>query len=265
MKKTVKKATTKVGRTVPPSKGAEMVKKAKVTFVPDKKSEYIWQMTIKDTQWVTLDIPPGETCTPRVRSSSTNSDGSTTFFCYRDGRYLDCAKTLDKAKEICERSIAWWTDKERAASDRRIKEYVDKYPNDIPPFLLLTAEERGAIRRQYPASAPATSKVSREVERREGEDPATTKLRAEVAAAKAAAGGGKQPRAAKVAAVAARPDAKLARLRDGNPKQEGSAPYKRWALLFEHCDKGSTVAEFLAAGGNPETLANAVKAGWVKA
>lgn len=52
------------------------------------------------------------------------------------------------------------------------------------------------------------------------------------------------------------------RFRGKNPKREGSDAFARWELLKKY--DGKTVAEFLAAGGNPTTLRNAVKRKHVK-
>jgi hypothetical protein len=42
-----------------------------------------------------------------------------------------------------------------------------------------------------------------------------------------------------------------------NPRKQGTAKHARMALLLQH--NGKTVAEFAAAGGNLETLKNAIK------
>src|SRR4249920_3842030 len=41
-----------------------------------------------------------------------------------------------------------------------------------------------------------------------------------------------------------------------NPRKKGTGKYERMALLLQH--NGKTVAEFAAAGGNLETLSNAI-------
>jgi hypothetical protein len=45
-------------------------------------------------------------------------------------------------------------------------------------------------------------------------------------------------------------------LGDGNPKKAGTGAHARWDVLIRH--GGKTVGEFLAAGGNPVTLQNAI-------
>jgi hypothetical protein len=49
-----------------------------------------------------------------------------------------------------------------------------------------------------------------------------------------------------------------------NPKKEGTDPWKRWQFMFSYADNGKTVGEYVKEGGNPTTLKNGVKMGWVK-
>lgn len=221
-----------------------------------------WVESIPGQQWVTDVIPPGEACTPRIKKSSKSSDGKYVYFCYRNGSAIDVTSSLDLAKAACVRGTLKKGDAEATA---RILGYVTNHALEIPPFLALTDRERRAVRASYPMSAPSPAKLAAYAAPRKDEDPGTVRLRAELVAAQAA----KQGSGAKVAkpataALAASPDAVLARLRDGNPKKPGSAAARRWSLLFEHCDSGSTVKVFEAAGGNAETLANAISKGWVK-
>jgi hypothetical protein len=190
-------------------------------------------------------------------------------------------ESLDEAKARCQEGGG------RRKEDDNVLRYVDGHPLAIPPFLLLTSEERAAVRGTYPWAAPSAAKVQAaetKVGRQDARnlsDPSTAKF-LEVLASKVgepsvaavaskpgaterprAAGGGSTTREARQA-VDLPQDGVLARARDGNPKKEGSAAHRRWALMFEHCERGSTVREFLAAGGNAETLRNATLKGFAQ-
>jgi hypothetical protein len=59
------------------------------------------------------------------------------------------------------------------------------------------------------------------------------------------------------------PEAAIIRWVGGaNPKKAGSAPHERWELLIAH--SGRSVGQFVAAGGNTQTLANAIKGGYAQ-
>lgn len=211
----------------------------------------VWTETVPGEQWSTNLIPDGEVCAPRIRRSSKNSDGSYTFFCYREGRYLDCAKSFVDAKAIV---IAGIRAVDRTKSIERIKKYVDEHKGEIPPFLTLTKDERAAIRAQYPMAAPRPSALS--VPRKaNGGTPNAAK-------ADLVAGGRKAN--GRRAAPADLPEGVLVRLKAGNPKAAGSDAHKRWELLLDMAEKGATVAAFIAAKGNATTLKNAMAKGYVE-
>jgi hypothetical protein len=212
-----------------------------------------WTEFKKGTEWRADPVGNEEKVPARI-VRLTDANKKDTFFCYRGGKYLDCAATLALAKAHCEAGEGRTN---RKAAQERIKQYVDNHPGEIPPFLRLTKEERDAIWKQYPASAPSASRV-RLAEAKPGEDPATAALRAERMAkldSKKDKGGKRERSPA--------PSGKLARLREGNPKKAGSAAHGRWAALLAAADAGHTTEKFVKSGGNPDTLANAVRMGWV--
>lgn len=57
-------------------------------------------------------------------------------------------------------------------------------------------------------------------------------------------------------------DATIHRLRQGNPKREGSDAWRRWETLFSY--DGKTVAAYKAAKHNMTTLRNAIAKRWVE-
>ncbi len=200
-----------------------------------------WVRVGKD--WLSSAIPEGEVCAARIREVD-----KTTFYCYREGHYLGSEKTLELAKRRVTRY-------EMRELNDRVRAWEVEHPGEIPPFLQLTDKEREIYRRHNPARPGAARTTVASSEARPNEDPATRRLRESLALS-----GGKRAARAEGAGLVGR----MVRLQPGNPKKAGSAPHARWALMFEHCDAGSTVAQFLAAKGNPTTLENAVKTGWVK-
>ena len=237
-----------------------------------------WIESERGRIWETPLIPEGDTCVATVkRSFSKELDGTYKFYAYRSGRVLGRRDTVDAAKKLAESGKA-------DPRDDAVALYVRDHSGDIPMFLRLSEKERQQVRQHYRYDAPAASKVEafqRAVEKRgmtvaDLTDPGTVKLLEELAAKDrgAAAAGVERPKGrsagssattkAERAAVDVQDAAKLSSLRDGNPKKEGSAAWKRWDLLLDHARKGSNVGAFLKDGGNPETLRNAVLKGWVK-
>jgi hypothetical protein len=223
--------------------------------------------TVPGTGWISTTTPKGERVPARIRLSSRNSDGSYSYFCYRDADGIAIAKSLDEAKRKCE------IGKQPKLSDNVLR-YVEDHPLDIPWWLKLTDKERAAIRAQYPYAAPPASRVDRVLSSivkkgRNGgpdlSDPGTQKLLAEMAAKEAAGA-----TAAATGRVAAKPrttaletaEGRLVRLKEGNPKKPGTWAHKRWEALFAACDKPASA--YRLAGGNLETLANAISKGYVK-
>jgi hypothetical protein len=250
------------------AKKSTEAKNAPVTTSVRPAAELTWKEEKAGEHWISSNVPEGERHPARIRRSSKNSDGSYSFFCYRDAQAIAVVHDLAQAKRACAKG------KRRELSDSVI-EYVEKHPREIPPFLLLTDGERRAVRAQYAYAAPAPTRTMLAMERRRGatdggddSDPGTRALRAELesegrrSAATGKATVAKVPKRVKGEAAPS-PQGRLERVKDTNPKKPGSGAWKRWEVLFEHCKKGNTVAAFQAASGNMDTLANAVRAGYV--
>lgn len=186
--------------------------------------------------------PEGEKLPPRIRSLDEK-----TFAVYRNAEYLGCEETLLLAQK---RAVL----NKRSERNRVMILWEHAHPGELPPYLLTTAEERDEYWRRHPPvrrSAPAV---------------AAPKPKSEKRVALETEGGGTRTstgmRAAKPKGDV--PSGVLSLLNGTNPKKPGSSAAGRWALLFEHAGKGSTVAAFIEAGGNPETLGNAMAKGHVK-
>lgn len=57
---------------------------------------------------------------------------------------------------------------------------------------------------------------------------------------------------------------KLKIVKNGNPKKAGSAPRVRWTLLLRKAKQGASVTDYITANGNPTTLRNTIKQGYVE-
>ena len=198
------------------------------------KPDWTWVAATKD-KWVVSEIPEGECAAPRI----TGLDGKT-FAAYRDGKFLGCEGTLELAKQRCAIN---------AISERNeiLRKWEKAHPEELPPFMQLTDEERAEYWRRNPPKRASAAPAPRFATGGRGDT-----------------GRGEVPpeRPKKVAGPL--PSGKLGRLKDGNPKKAGSGAHKRWDALLTSADKGLTVEAYVAAGGNPDTLANAVRMGWVE-
>lgn len=238
-------------------------KRGEATAPEQAMAGLAWVPTKKDEQWNTSGIPTGDGCTARIVKSSRNEDGTHSYFCYRNARAVAITRDFEAAKAACARGTP-------AEGEDRVLTYVTNHPLDVPPFLALTLEERRAVRAQYPFAAPSEARVRVAAHKRGGAgaldptDPGSAALLEELRTTEAAARPG---RAAKVPGAGATrgpaPQGVLARVRDGNPKKPGSGAHGRWERLFVSCEKGMTVAEYERAGCNMDTLANAMKMGYV--
>jgi hypothetical protein len=56
----------------------------------------------------------------------------------------------------------------------------------------------------------------------------------------------------------------LKRGRRGNPNPKGSAPRYRWDALFKSAKQGQSVWDYISARGNPKTLKNAMRGGYIE-
>lgn len=181
-------------------------------------------INVTKNRWVTSEIPKGEVCTPRIERLDDR-----TFYCYRNNLLLGKAENLAQAQKKC--SI---DDQKSRRLHEKVRLWELEHPGELPPFIDLSPAEVKAWERHNPvrrAAPPPKAAGSRSTEKVDLELP---------------------------------PEATMQRARDGNPKKEGSSAHKRWALMFTHCERSSTVSEFLAAGGNAETLRNAVLKGYAR-
>jgi len=213
---------------------------------------------LKIAKWEKIDkvewraAPEGESKLPqRIRQLDAK-----TFAVYRDGKYLGSEATLELAQKRCALNAV-------SEKNRVMHLWEQAHPDELPPFLQLTPEERAEYWLRHPPQPRARAVVG--TPKAVGGAgvpvvPATPGQRAKAGLIEDAGGGNtKAPRAKRTGDV---PSGTIRVANGTNPKKAGSGAAKRWDLLFSH--DGKTVAEFLAAGGNPETLANAMTKGNVE-
>jgi hypothetical protein len=211
---------------------------------------------LKVAKWEKLDKvewrapPEGDSKLPqRIRELDKK-----TFAVYRDGQYLGSEATL----ELAQKRAALGT---RSDKNRVMQLWEHAHPDELPPFLQLTPEERAEYWLRHPPQPRAVVGAPKAVG---GAGvpvvPATAAARARAALVEDAGGSTAKPTRAKRTGDV--PTGTIKVLNGANPKKPGSGAAKRWDLLFSH--DGKTVAEFAAAGGNLETLANAMTKGNVE-
>lgn len=170
-----------------------------------------------------------------------------TFAVYRAGQYLGSEASLELAQKRA--ALNTHSDKNRV-----MQLWEQAHPDELPPFLQLTPEERAEYWLRHPPQPKAVGGAGVPVV------PATAGQRAKAGLIEDA-GGAKAARPAR-APKGDVPTGTIRVANGTNPKKPGSGAAKRWDLLFSH--DGKTVDEFVAAGGNPETLANAMAKGNVE-
>lgn len=214
-----------------------------------------WEQHGKDT-WLAPD-PDGDTSvaggrikmtTNRWLADRSNPDPDPSYFVYRDGKYLGSDSTLAAAqrraryREMAARALA------------------DTTHGGLPAFLEISDKER-ALERARSRATPAPARTAATLP----DDPA---LATAVRAAQERDAIGRQRRQAKAERRATKEgshlddDSVIEMLAKENPRKPGSGAHARFDVLMRH--GGKTVGEYKAAGGNTETLENAITAGRAK-
>lgn len=176
------------------------------------------------------EVPEGEKQPPRIRELDEK-----TFAVYRDSRYLGSEATLGEAKIRAELNT-------RSDRNRVMRLWEQTNPGELPPYLMLTDGEREEYwRRNPPKRREPPASVRPPKERGDAKPPKLARV--------------EKPSDLDGSAV-------LTIVNTANPKQAGSSAHGRWSLLLG--GGHATVADFLQAGGNPETLKNAVAKGYAK-
>jgi hypothetical protein len=218
-----------------------------------RTDDWMWmQSSVDKDKWSTTLIPSGDIHAPRISRMSKNSDGSYTFAVYRNQKFIGCTRGtseagLEDAKQLAREGKMR---EDTLKKGDRVRKYLDdagNRPGSADAFKRFTKAEQQLIAETYPWAMPRKSELEAK-----GVKVQTTRTDLQTKGEK------------KAAELALPMDSKIVRLKDGNPKKVGSAPYPRWVLLFSCADASKTVGEFVKEGGNTTTLKNAVIQGWVK-
>jgi hypothetical protein len=226
---------------------------AKAAMKKSDKRDWIWlQSAVNKDKWALDHIPAGDIHAPYIKRMSKNSDGSYSYYVYRNQKCIGSIKGKDQERclnECRKRAQEGKIPDHVIESDKRLQAYVNDKNRDVNVFKKFTEEEQAWIANVYPWAMPKKSELD------------AKKIKVKVTRDDLMSKGEK-----KAAAMATElpMDSKIIRERDGNPKKEGSPPWKRWQTMFSYADGGKTVGEYVKDGGNPTTLKNAVLQGWVK-
>lgn len=218
--------------------------KPKATIIKGRPWIWMGALSQKD-KWLIDHIPSGESHAPYIKQMSQNSDGSYTYYVYRNSKCIGSKRTLEAAKAMAESG-----ERDQAAlrDIAKVREYEEKSPGDAEAFKKLSQYAQTVVANERPWLMPGRSALQAK-----GVKVKATVVRGDL----------KSNQEKKADKLALPMDSKIERLRDGNPKKEGSDAWGRWEVLFAHCD-GQTVGEYIKNHGNPTTLQNAVAKGWVK-
>lgn len=226
---------------------------AKAAALKKDDRPWIWMQSMTDKdKWALDHIPDGDIHAPYIKRMSKNSDGTYSYYVYRNQKCIGAIRGKDQEKCLVDcrtRAKLGQMPKELVESDKRVQEYVNSKTRDIDVFKKFTEDERATIANVYPWAVPKKSELdAKKIKVKVTRDDLLTK-----GEKKATALADELPM-----------DSKIVRERDGNPKKEGTPPWKRWQFMFSYADGGKTVGEYVKAGGNPTTLRNGITMGWVK-
>lgn len=213
----------------------------------DEDTTWVWMQSMTDKdKWTTARIPEGECMAASIKKSSKNSDGSYTYFISRDGKFVDCDNDFEQAKKIARTGkMSAARVKSNEAVRSYIKECSETKTGDLEKFKALSEAGQKAILTSYPWLAPRSTALKADAKT----GALVNKVRRDL-----------QSQSDKRSADL--PEGKIQRLIDKNPKRAGTDAHVRWELMFSYV--GKTVAEYIGDKGNPTTLKNAIKAGYVK-
>lgn len=228
---------------------------AKASLKKEKwTQDWMWvQSTVDKDKWALTFIPDGDIHAPYIKRMSKNSDGSYSYYVYRNQKCIGAIRGKDEAKclkECLQRAKEGKVPAEAVKAHERIMEYVNNKSRDIEQFKKFTEDDRVWIANVYPWCVPKKS----DMDAKKVKAPKTTRGDLQ----------SKGEKKAEQMAAELPMESKIVRERDGNPKKENTDPWKRWQFMFSYADNGKTVGEYVKEGGNPTTLKNGVKMGWVK-
>jgi len=217
------------------------------------KPEWTWvQSTVNRDKWALTHIPEGDIHAPYIKRMSKNSDGTYSYYVYRNQKCVGSIRGKDEARCLADcrkRAELGKMPDHLVESDKKVLAFVNDKSRDVHIFKGFTEEEKAIVANVYPWALPKKSDLD------------AKKIKVATTRTDLQTKGEKKAAALKDDLPM---DSKIVRERDGNPKKEGTPPWKRWQTMFSYADGGKTVGEYIRDGGNPTTLRNGVNMGWVK-
>jgi hypothetical protein len=230
-----------------------MAKAALKTVKASATDDTTWQWmqgTTDKERWSTVRIPDGDIHAPFIKRMSKETDGTWTFYVYRNQKCIGCTKdkSTDKGLEAAKKLARSGKMSDAAAKDNAaMLAYVDGKTRDAAEFAKLSKVSQATIANVYPYAMPS----NRALEAKGVKHVATTRTDLMGKHEKAAVKSGKWNM-----------DAIIKIVKKGNPKKEGSRQRMRWEICIAH--EGKTVRECFAKGGDKYGIEGMLEAGYMQ-
>lgn len=211
-------------------------------FVPSATKKEHWSMTF---------IPTDDIHAPYVKRMSKNSDGTYSYYVFRNQKCIGAIRGKDEKKALAdcaERAKLGKVPQKVLDDDKAFMDYVNAGTRDAAAFAKLTKPLQAAVLATYPWAMPKKSEMEAK-----GIKVKPTVERTDLMGKheKAAAKAGKYDL-----------DHKIKRVKDGNAKKPGSKQHQRWETVFAF--NGRTVRECLNGGGDKYGIEGTLEAGYIK-
>lgn len=211
-------------------------------FVPSASKKEHWSMTF---------IPDGDIHAPYVKRMSKNSDGTWTFYVFRNEKCIGAIRNKDIAAALVEcsqRAELGKIPQKVLDDDKAFMNYINSGERSAEQFKKLSKGMQAAVLATYPWAMPKKSEMEAK-----GITVKPTVERTDLMGKheKAAAKAGKYEL-----------DHKIKRVKEGNAKKPGSKQHQRWETVFAFA--GKTVRECLNGGGDKYGIEGTLEAGYIK-
>lgn len=217
----------------------------------EDKDIWTWMQSMSDKdKWSTMRIPPDELHAPYIKRMSKNSDGSWTFYVYRNGKCIGCTKHAisDKGLELAKKMAHHGKPDPKVQADyKKLMVYIDEKDFTAEKFKALSEVNQRTVADVYPWGMPS----NRKLEVAGVKKPLTNRTDLMNKHEKSAVKSGKFSM-----------DAVIKITKKGNPKKEGSRQFMRWEICI--ANNGKTVREMFAAGGDKYGIEGMLEAGYME-
>jgi hypothetical protein len=240
---------------------------------PKDDGTWTWMQGANDKdKWSTVRIPAGDSRAPMIKLMSKNTDGTYSFYVFRNGKCIGAPrdkikeKAFEAAKKLARHGKP---DAKMIEDNKQMLAYIDSKSRDANEFKQLSEMSQVTIANVYPYAMPGRhEQIAKGIKVKAiingGEALPTTTTPKPLKAPKVP----KEPKAPRPAGAGAVPrGAKLdmsqvlRRLKKGdNPKKPGTGQHARWEKLFEF--EGKSLTEYFKGGGDIHGIKQAVDMGW---